>query len=283
MPSQICNVGLNCKTGGAYLFSRYAASVTALGFIPTPALIEARNMVEWDAPDGVPQKVEINVWGWEHQAFTEGATTVRPVPKNELFNSGVNNVNREGFFTHSSILKVRVQWETNAYGCIRDVDIAQGSRFTIFADRVSVRALAPQNVIVEPPMGNNAPTMGLGLILSSMLGVSIAPATSDTPGPIITNTFTFTQNTLADAVNRIPPGAKRLTLYQNPNGTVATGFFIQNELLVGGLRPVLGNIDIGPTRRAQDLKIPGNAQSIVITPADPLSNRFFTAVYELDL
>lgn len=215
---------------------------------------------------------EIHVWAYEMQRILPAGSP--PVPPQNFDSTPRNQFSR---------LRVRIACHGTTGGMVRDVDIGAGLRFTMRAAKVVLYLLYPQPANLSVFEGGQ-PIVGLGggLVLDTQIGSVIAQ--SDTvPGVqtgTLTETFTVPGGT-ADAPFFVPPGARRVSIYQTGAGGVATMEWrlLRDALLPG---PSLGQISLGPARRAERIDRIGNAGMITSGPPDG-AIRTFTLVWEIDI
>ena len=277
---------VRCKTGGVQLFSQWSTSDINgdnTSMRATPEHVEAKNLAEGAAP--IPIRWQIDVWAYERLRTSAGnLTPLKPEQITDLGNVSITGFTPQNRSQHFSRLKVRIGWHTPAGGTFRDVDIGAGIQTgAVRASRVWVRALAPTVHFKDPVTKTNraAPELS-GTVLDTFMGVSIAPCES--PQGAQAATFTQTVNIAATETSllRRPPGAQKVTLYQSPEGSLATPRFLFT-MDPPAASVFLHDIAMGADRRVVELPVPGQAQAVDTGIADPLFERFMTAVWGLDL
>ena len=85
---------------------------------------------------------------------------------------------------------------------------------------------------------------------------------------------------VADLLTPVPPGTRRVTIYQTGIGDIATPQWL---LFNDPASPSLGQITIGANRRVVNLDRPGAAESISSGPADANAIRVITYIFSLEL
>ena len=166
------------------------------------------------------------------------------------------------------------------------------------AGRITVVALIPATVAGPNPLlpasqqgshfigqaGGTAlpqlPQMTNGLLLNTLLGAFICEGypPGDDSG---TNTITVRIAAgVADVLTPVPPGTRRVTIYQSGVGDIATPQWL---LFNDPASPSLGQITIGANRRVVNLDRPGAAESISSGPADANAVRVITYIFSLEL
>jgi len=118
-------------------------------------------------------------------------------------------------------------------------------------------------------------------------------------GPIGDRWATLTEKNLIAAgtariptnVIKIPMGAKRLTIYQGAQGTPGVFDFIPGIAFEVGTAPVpipryglsSAQVAVSPvSRHSEKVDVPGDASHIVIANPDPLAERAFTYLFDLE-
>jgi hypothetical protein len=189
------------------------------------------------------------------------------------------NVNEVTEAQHHSMLKGRVEFYGAGGQTVRDFDIGAGIRFGVVSTKVQLKLLAPTGYLRNPD-----PDATLsGLTLTSRIGAALMPAPCPPGRQSLTNTFVYriaAGNNLTGAL--VPPGAKRVSIYQTADGVVLTPRWVNvNQLVVAAN---LGEITLGADRRVEHLEVPGPSKVIHLNPAADQQNvRWVTVVWELEI
>lgn len=240
-----------CRTGGVYIFSRWndipgINGDTIVKNLATPDFRNVKNLVTADNPQ--PINWEIDIWGYEFRTLQTGAATTTPTPQAELGNI------LDFATVPSSLLPVRVSWESNSSGTYRDIDVRKGARFNIRADVVQISALAPSSsrntlndlpYFLDPLNGQGQiPNLGGGLILSSLIGASVKPAEATYPAGLNTLTRTvLVESGDPDRTIEVPPGAIAVSAFQQPT-TGAPAKTVSVMQAAGGTGVQVGQLEI---------------------------------------
>lgn len=240
----------------------------------TPAFRGSYQLVTTpEQPDNQTRSWEIHFWAYETSLILPAGSAPADVEKPAY--------EVENF---SSRLRMRIAAHGASGGMIRDLDVAQGMRLTLRAAKVTVFVLYPQPALLQADGAAGQYNVGLGggLICNSTVGAMVSVTDTD----LATHTGTLTQVVRVNAgvVDRqvlVPPGARRVTIYQSSLGAAAT---LEWRLLRGGVAvgPSLGSLPMGPARRIDNVDRIGNAGMITTGPADA-ALRFFTFVWEIDV
>lgn len=257
---------------GLYLFSRWG-DVDEQG-VPereTPPF-EGSYLFLSSPLSEIPRTWYIELWAYEIARIIQGD----PVPP-----LGQGNLGKNG--GQMSRLKIAIEYHRSSSGTVRVVDLAEGIRMAVMAERVSVHILYPKPGVFG--LGDIAERTELdGLVLDTLVGGFIADSFSPPGQQLATNTFTVrVPAASSDVPHDVPPGARSVTLWQAPEGAVATPEW---RLLRANTPPLpgpsLGTITIGATRRAERMDRPGNAGMVTSGPADSV-DRFLTFVWNLEV
>ncbi|KKL28354.1 hypothetical protein LCGC14_2375980 [marine sediment metagenome] len=271
---------------GIQIFSRYQVldpTVPALPVLPeTPPFKTFRFMRSPEEADcNVCRMWLIEVWGNEVDQVVESPALVEQLQPSSIMNAG----------RQMSRLKIRVIYHASSGGTVRILDIGEGIRFAVEACVVTVEALIPDVPGAIPGAGTGfvgntsgtliqaVPRLSNGLILNTLLGGFICETFS--PPGVQEGTNTITVRIPQDQVIRtpVPPGSRRVTIYQTPAGDIATPEWL---LFDDAAAPSLGQVTIGASRRVVGLDRPGNAEVIESGPSDNV-DRVLTYVFSLEI
>lgn len=257
---------------GTHIFSTWSALVANEPARETPPM-RGRFQLLSSPLSEVPVTWYIELWAYEVARRIDVATPALPITDARL---GVDG-------NHMSRLKAVVKYRRASAGTIRVVDLAEGIRLAVTAERVTVDIIYPQPGVVGT--GDLPESVRLsGLVLDTLVGGFICAAWAPPGKQVATNT-TMVRIPVgaADVALDVPPGARRLRLIQTLDGAVATPEFRFLRADAAPLfGPSMGVITMGAARTA-DIDRPGNAGSVTSGPADVTVDRFLNFVWELEV
>lgn len=262
-------------------------------FIESPILDS--NIQDESDPRPMPLWWTVELWGFETvQNSTVGLVSnlfESPALAWQPDNPGGGPPNA----TRHTHLKARVFYMNNSgYTRWIDVDIGNGTRFSVQADQVFVGLLVPPDAVVVGQgtrtkstfRGNIEPDENLA---QALVGGTVSLSPYSTNGRnICTNTEQIVIPADSAASVAIPPAAKRVQVYAQKTGTIPdpcwqTGIRRNpGDLFEPGF-PDSGALFIDPAARRtlSQIDIPQHASAIVI-PTVSEDERLLTFVFELD-
>jgi hypothetical protein len=215
----------------------------------------------------------IEVWAYEIARIITG-DPVPPLGQGELGKNG----------GQMSRLKVRIAAHRSSGGVTRIIDLAEGIRLAVTAERVSVHILFPAPGYFG--LGEIADKNLLGgFVLDTMVGGFICEAFSPPGKQLATNTIT--QRIAAGATDvpmDVPEGARAVSIWQTAAGPIATPEWrLQRSNTPPLPGPSLGTIILGANRRVTREDRPGNAGMITSGPPSVEFERLLTYVWDLEV
>lgn len=194
-----------------------------------------------------------------------------------LSSSEILNTN----FPRYSTLQAQISWmDGSANSHIVKCDIAGGTKFKVFGRNVQVSILAPDNVqVITSPQSSSVDLSGI--TLNEIVSASIKPLISGADVLDVLK-FTWNQGVAANATEfiEIPPGARKVKIYNATVGTVTTTmyFWLSNDIASGH---VIGIIDF-VSNSTSLIEIPGGATHISTGPVNAATDRCFSFVFTID-
>lgn len=179
-------------------------------------------------------------------------------------------------------LKARIRFYNAEGGNERIFDIGEGVRTNVIACSVQLDIYVPVEYIFPDTFaGQNAGQQwATGLILNSLVGAWIGETCMPAAKVPLTNTETLLVAAGdADARVQIPPGARRLSMYQTRAGGVMDPFWSMEDI---NNPTTIGAIILGADRSVEHLDRPGSARTVAIGAADQQDDRVVTLVWELE-
>lgn len=246
----------------------------------------------------------IDVRGYELSRIVPEGVTVGP--------AGPGEIPTAMQFTR---LRARISWGKASGGSVREVDIAEGIRMCVEANMVTVDIMVPVTGTTIAVKGSNfeqregqiirspVPRYTNCMVIDSMVGaqvlespdsiypgrdatltdvvrIPISPGVADPLTGIITSTAPLVP-TVGVSVIEVPSGCLGVSIYQDQSGQPAEMQWVS----VGDpvYAPSLGDIYLGPTRRAERISRPAGAEAIMVTNPDPTGERVLTFVWHLEI
>jgi hypothetical protein len=241
----------------------------------TPTMVDMQLLANPQTPDDKPRCWQIAVWGREVQQRPPvlPAEGFEPVDISEISTDG----------PHITKLKARIRFYNAEGGTEREFDIAEGVRTCVVACSVYLDILVPEDHILPDKFidENAGQQWPVGLILNSIVGGWIGEVVGARPEKQV---LTNTQTILVDAGDanvraQIPPGARRLSMYQTRPGAVLDPYWSMEDI---NNPTSIGAIILGADRSVEHLDRPGSARTVALGVADQQNDRVVTLVWELE-
>jgi hypothetical protein len=184
-------------------------------------------------------------------------------------------------FPRYSTLQAQISWmDGSANSHIVKCDIAGGTKFKVFGRNVQVSILAPSNVqVITSPQASSVNLTGI--TLNEIVSASIKPLTSGADVLDVLK-FTWLQGVATNATEfiEIPPGARKVKIYNATVGTATTAmyFWLSNDPTDGH---IIGIIDFVSNSTGL-VEIPAGATHISTGPVSAVNDRCFSFVFTID-